>query len=91
MTAEVNAGLATLSDQLTLATVLLYVFAMIGYALDLGFGRSKARAGAQARRALVTAGAGTAAAPPAPAEGARAPRRRCLRPGRDGPDRSRSV
>ncbi|WP_406319246.1 c-type cytochrome biogenesis protein CcsB [Streptosporangium sp. NBC_01639] len=69
MTAEVNAGLATLSDQLTLATVLLYVFAMIGYALDLGFGRSKAKVGAQARRALVTAGAGTAAAPPAPAEG----------------------
>ena len=32
MPAEVDAGLATLSDQLILATVLLYIFAMIGYA-----------------------------------------------------------
>ncbi|GAA4225063.1 cytochrome c-type biogenesis protein CcsB [Streptosporangium album] len=69
MTAEVNAGLATLSDQLTLATVLLYVFAMIGYALDLGFGRSKVRAGAQAGRVLVTVGGGTDAAPPGSEEG----------------------
>ena len=35
MPVEVDAGLATLSDQLILATVLLYVFAMIAYACDL--------------------------------------------------------
>ncbi|MET8156472.1 c-type cytochrome biogenesis protein CcsB [Sphaerisporangium sp. NPDC005289] len=63
MPTDVNAGLATLSDQLILATVLLYVFAMIGYALDLGFGRGRgagrpvaAGRGAQAKVA-VTAGA----------------------------------
>ncbi|GLW11587.1 c-type cytochrome biogenesis protein CcsB [Microtetraspora sp. NBRC 13810] len=33
-----NTGLATLSDQLVLACILLYVLAMIGYALQLGFG-----------------------------------------------------
>ncbi|MFJ2028403.1 c-type cytochrome biogenesis protein CcsB [Streptosporangium sp. NPDC087985] len=63
MTAEVNAGLAMLSDQFILATVLLYVFAMIGYALDLGFGRSKVRAGARAEPALATVGGGTVTAP----------------------------
>ena len=42
MPAEVDAGLATLSDQLILATVLLYLFAMIGYALELAFGRTAA-------------------------------------------------
>ncbi|WP_031169649.1 c-type cytochrome biogenesis protein CcsB [Streptosporangium roseum] len=68
MPAEVDAGLALLSDQLILATVLLYVFAMIGYALDLGFGRSKVKARAVAEPALVTVGGGTAAAPPAPEE-----------------------
>ncbi|MFF5210275.1 c-type cytochrome biogenesis protein CcsB [Streptosporangium sp. NPDC000396] len=67
MPAEVDTGLATLSDQLILATVLLYIFAMVGYALDLGFGRSKAKA--KAEPALVTVGGGTAAAPPAPAQG----------------------
>ncbi|WP_433249939.1 c-type cytochrome biogenesis protein CcsB [Streptosporangium sp. CA-135522] len=64
MPAEVDAGLATLSDQLILATVLLYVFAMIGYALDLGFGRAKAKAGVQAEPALVAVGGGAATAPP---------------------------
>jgi cytochrome c-type biogenesis protein CcsB len=58
MPTDVNSGLATLSDQLILATVLLYVFAMIGYALDLGFGRVRTAAPA---RELITAGAGTAA------------------------------
>ncbi|MFC4529844.1 c-type cytochrome biogenesis protein CcsB [Sphaerisporangium dianthi] len=64
MPTEVNAGLATLSDQLILATVLLYVFAMIGYALDLGFGRARgtgrtvaAEAGARAGVAARAAGA----------------------------------
>ncbi|RCG30377.1 c-type cytochrome biogenesis protein CcsB [Sphaerisporangium album] len=67
-------GLATLSDQLILATVLLYVFAMIGYALDLGFGR--VRAAAAPARELVSVGAGAAApadGPPAPAGGSVAP------------------
>ncbi|MEV4181895.1 c-type cytochrome biogenesis protein CcsB [Streptosporangium canum] len=68
MPAEVDAGLALLSDQLILATVLLYVFAMIGYALDLGFGRSKVKARAVAEPVLVTVGGGTAAAPPASEE-----------------------
>ncbi|OUC92474.1 c-type cytochrome biogenesis protein CcsB, partial [Streptosporangium minutum] len=63
MPAEVDAGLALLSDQLILATVLLYVFAMIGYALDLGFGRSKVKARAVAEPALVTVGGGPAAPP----------------------------
>ncbi|GAA1269851.1 c-type cytochrome biogenesis protein CcsB [Planotetraspora silvatica] len=39
MSSQVNTGLATLSDQLILATVLLYLAAMIGYALELAFGR----------------------------------------------------
>ncbi|MCW2880138.1 MAG: ABC-type transport system involved in cytochrome c biosis permease component-like protein [Sphaerisporangium sp.] len=55
MPTDVNSGLATLSDQLILATVLLYVFAMIGYALDLGFGRVRTAAPA---RVLVPVGAG---------------------------------
>ncbi|MFD0885438.1 hypothetical protein ACFQ08_12850 [Streptosporangium algeriense] len=61
MPVEVDVGLATLSDQLTLATVLLYIVAMIGYALDLGFGRVRntAKARAAGEPALVTVG-GTA-------------------------------
>ncbi|GLW08862.1 c-type cytochrome biogenesis protein CcsB [Microtetraspora sp. NBRC 13810] len=58
MPVEVNAGLAGLSDTLILATVLLYVFAMIGYALELGFGRVTARAAAEPARELVTVGGG---------------------------------
>ena len=54
---QVNTGLAQLSDQLVLATVLLYLGAMIAYALELAFGRPR-RAGAPARsRALVAVGA----------------------------------
>ncbi|MER7131457.1 c-type cytochrome biogenesis protein CcsB [Streptosporangium saharense] len=66
MPVEVDVGLATLSDQLTLATVLLYIVAMIGYALDLGFGRvrSTTKARAAGEPALVTAGG----APSAPRE-----------------------
>ncbi|MER7208000.1 c-type cytochrome biogenesis protein CcsB [Streptosporangium sp. NPDC000239] len=58
MPVEVDVGLATLSDQLTLATVLLYIVAMIGYALDLGFGRvrSTAKARTAGEPALVTVG-----------------------------------
>ncbi|MBG0827349.1 cytochrome c biogenesis protein CcsA [Planomonospora sp. ID67723] len=79
MPAEVDPGLAALSDQLILATVVLYAIAMIGYALDLAFGRARSaspakteeRSEAQAAEpALVAAGAaaasagtGTAAAP----------------------------
>jgi cytochrome c-type biogenesis protein CcsB len=36
-------SLATLSDQLVLGTVLLYVAAMLAYAVDLGFGRAIVR------------------------------------------------
>ncbi|MGW0590635.1 c-type cytochrome biogenesis protein CcsB [Streptosporangium sp. NPDC002607] len=72
MPVEVDAGLATLSDQLILATVLLYVFAMIAYALDLAFSRSagvSARAVAQPALATVGGGAAPAAPESAPVEG----------------------
>ncbi|MEV6983808.1 c-type cytochrome biogenesis protein CcsB [Sphaerisporangium sp. NPDC051017] len=67
-------GLATLSDQLVLAAVLLYVFAMIGYALDLGFGRVRAAVVVPARK-LVAVGAGGAAesAPESPSARAEGP------------------
>ncbi|MFC4058681.1 c-type cytochrome biogenesis protein CcsB [Planomonospora corallina] len=48
MPAEVDSGLAALSDQLILVTVLLYALAMIGYALDLAFGRASSRAAGRA-------------------------------------------
>ncbi|MEZ0071571.1 c-type cytochrome biogenesis protein CcsB [Planotetraspora sp. GP83] len=57
MPAQVNEGLATLSDQLILATVLLYLVAMIGYALELAFGRVRTAAAAP-KRELVSVGAG---------------------------------
>ncbi|GAB3882932.1 hypothetical protein GCM10027612_14200 [Microbispora bryophytorum subsp. camponoti] len=60
MPAEVNESLATLSDQLILATVLLYLVAMICYALDLAFGRARTVVAVR-RRQLV--GAGGPAAP----------------------------
>ena len=44
---QVNTGLAQLSDQLVLVTVLLYLGAMIAYALELAFGRPR-RAGGDA-------------------------------------------
>ncbi|MBO3745725.1 c-type cytochrome biogenesis protein CcsB [Streptosporangiaceae bacterium NEAU-GS5] len=53
-------SLATLSDQLVLGTVLLYVAAMLAYAVDLGFGRAPARKAPE----LVTVGADA----PVPAE-----------------------
>ncbi|GAA5075054.1 cytochrome c-type biogenesis protein CcsB [Thermocatellispora tengchongensis] len=62
MPVEVDTGLATLSDQLILVTVLLYVIAMIGYALQLGFGRAAARASAAPVRELATVGGRSAAA-----------------------------
>ncbi|GAA4561940.1 c-type cytochrome biogenesis protein CcsB [Planotetraspora kaengkrachanensis] len=55
MPSEVNTGLATLSDQLILATVLLYLVAMIGYALELAFGR--VRTVSAAKREPVAVGA----------------------------------
>jgi cytochrome c-type biogenesis protein CcsB len=68
MPAQVNEGLATLSDQLILATVLLYLAAMISYALELAFGR--ARTVVTARVAVGAGGeeqvAETAVVPPAP-------------------------
>jgi cytochrome c-type biogenesis protein CcsB len=63
MPVEVDTGLATLSDQLVLATVLLYVFAMVGFALQLGFGGTAARR-AEPVRELAPVGAGTAGADP---------------------------
>jgi cytochrome c-type biogenesis protein CcsB len=44
-----NSELAQLSDQLALGTVLLYVVAMAGYALDLGFGRGRRTATAETK------------------------------------------
>ncbi|TNY38898.1 c-type cytochrome biogenesis protein CcsB [Thermomonospora catenispora] len=71
-----DSDLANLSDQLALGAVLLYVVAMVGYALDLGFGRRRARAEAERAEpveALVGAGGGgVAEAPPAEASAASA-------------------
>jgi len=67
MSAEVDVGLATLSDQLILATVLFYVFAMIAYAVDLAFGRP-ARASARTDRPVLAGVGGAAPADAAPAE-----------------------
>ncbi|MEV4375316.1 cytochrome c biogenesis protein CcsA [Streptosporangium sp. NPDC049644] len=67
MPVEVDAGLATLSDQLILATVLLYVFAMIAYACDLAFSRSaEVKARTEAQPVLATVGAGTGASQDTP-------------------------
>ncbi|MEV4459673.1 c-type cytochrome biogenesis protein CcsB [Microbispora sp. NPDC049633] len=55
VTQAVNQSLATLSDQLILITVLLYLAAMICYALDLAFGRARTVVAAR-RRELVGAG-----------------------------------
>ena len=55
---QVNTGLAQLSDQLILVTVLLYLGAMIGYALELAFGRPRGQAPAPRSRELVTVGGG---------------------------------
>ncbi|GAA0362229.1 c-type cytochrome biogenesis protein CcsB [Microbispora corallina] len=63
MPAQVNEGLATLSDQLILATVLLYLAAMICFALELAFGRVRTAAAA-ARRRPVAVGAGAPASLP---------------------------
>ncbi|MEU8038781.1 c-type cytochrome biogenesis protein CcsB [Streptosporangium sp. NPDC049078] len=73
MSAEVDAGLATLSDQLILATVLLYVFAMIAYALDLAFWRqagASRQTVARADRPVLAGVGGGAPADTAPAEDA---------------------
>lgn len=74
MSAEVDAGLATLSDQLILATVLLYVSAMIAYALDLAFGRS-AGASARAAQPILDTAAGSAPVEGGPATKAPPPGR----------------
>ncbi|WP_371781372.1 cytochrome c biogenesis protein CcsA [Streptosporangium subroseum] len=62
MPAEVDAGLATLSDQLILATVLLYIFAMIAYALNLAFGQTQTQAESPSTSEPVLATVGGAAA-----------------------------
>ncbi|GII81330.1 c-type cytochrome biogenesis protein CcsB [Sphaerisporangium rufum] len=58
-------GLATTSDQLVLAAILLYVVAMIGYALDLGFGRVRSAA-VPAREPVLAGGPGAPAEPAEP-------------------------
>ncbi|GII93586.1 c-type cytochrome biogenesis protein CcsB [Sinosporangium siamense] len=56
-TSEVDFGLAALSDQLILGAVLLYVLAMIGYALELAFATRRVNQAKQGkRRVLVGAG-----------------------------------
>jgi cytochrome c-type biogenesis protein CcsB len=67
MSSQVNGGLATLSDQLILVTVLLYLAAMIGYALELAFGRVRTVA-AVPKRQLVTVGGGSSEDVPAGTE-----------------------
>jgi len=65
MTTQVNLSLATLSDQLVLVTVLLYLSAMISYALDLAFSRTPATA--TVRQAVLVGAVGA----PAPQIGSR--------------------
>jgi cytochrome c-type biogenesis protein CcsB len=52
----VDAGLASLSDNLLLAALAAYVAAMFGYTLDYTFGRRPAHAVAEPERVLVGAG-----------------------------------
>lgn len=44
-----NADLANLSDKLMLTTVVMYVIALVAYAVDLGFGRRGAASSAEAK------------------------------------------
>ncbi|MFG3438058.1 c-type cytochrome biogenesis protein CcsB [Nonomuraea sp. NPDC047897] len=64
--------LAEVSDLFVLAAVLLYLLAMIGFALDLAFGQTRADTVASRARQPVTVGAGGGDEPPpqAPAEAA---------------------
>ncbi|SDQ75820.1 cytochrome c biogenesis protein CcsA [Thermostaphylospora chromogena] len=55
---EVNSSLAALSDQLVLVAVLCYVTAMLGYALELGFGRAAPAPATEPARVPVTVGGG---------------------------------
>ncbi|MBB6346662.1 c-type cytochrome biogenesis protein CcsB [Nonomuraea muscovyensis] len=57
--------LAEVSDLFILAAVLLYLLAMIGFALDLAFGRAHAGTAAARGREPVAVGAGGGAEPPA--------------------------
>ncbi|GIH90953.1 c-type cytochrome biogenesis protein CcsB [Planobispora siamensis] len=63
MPAEADATLAALSDQLILAAVLFYVIAMLGYALELAFGRASARSSAAGTPAQEAAAQEAAAVP----------------------------
>jgi cytochrome c-type biogenesis protein CcsB len=65
----VDKDLASLSDQLMLGTVLLYVITMVGYAADLAFGRKRTVAAPAVREpVLVGAGSGADAGTAEPAE-----------------------
>ncbi|GGS82423.1 c-type cytochrome biogenesis protein CcsB [Planobispora rosea] len=61
MPAEADPVLAALSDQLILVTVLLYVLAMLAYALDLAFGRDRAETSTAPAEPVLAAVGGTAA------------------------------
>jgi cytochrome c-type biogenesis protein CcsB len=59
----INSGLAQLSEDLLLFTIVVYAFAMLAYACDFAFGRQRADESATAKAPeLVTAGAVTAGA-----------------------------
>jgi cytochrome c-type biogenesis protein CcsB len=60
---DVNTHMATLSNQLMLGTVLLYVVAMVGYAADLAFGERERRRAPVAQAVGVLVGAGGPEAP----------------------------
>jgi cytochrome c-type biogenesis protein CcsB len=62
----VDKGLADLSNQLMLGTVLLYVIAMVGYAADLAFGRRRTTAVASSVRERELVGVGAAEPEPSP-------------------------
>ncbi|NRQ31438.1 cytochrome c biogenesis protein CcsA [Nonomuraea sp. NN258] len=65
--------LAELSDLFVVAAVLLYVFAMLAFALELAFGRARGNASAAVKQPVaVAAGAGGEPSPEPPAEAAAA-------------------
>jgi len=60
---DVNTHMATLSNQLMLGTVLLYVVAMVGYAADLAFGELARKRAPATQAVQVLVGAGGPEAP----------------------------
>ncbi|MBX6169504.1 MAG: c-type cytochrome biogenesis protein CcsB, partial [Thermobispora bispora] len=72
MTPLVNEELATLSDQLTLVAVLLYLVAMICFALDLAFGRIHPASAVKAREPVAVGAGGGGPSSGEPGEAAAA-------------------